>query len=97
MPFDIETIFYSIEGVSRWTIAYKDTLHREDLTAEPICIQFDRNSYKLEPQQLMELGALFLALAGTVGIDYEAADELLDGYRLKGKEAAAKLAAALEE
>ena len=39
----------------------------------------------IEPQQLMELGALFLAIAGK-DVDFDSADALLEGYNLKGKE-----------
>jgi hypothetical protein len=59
------------------------------LIAKPIAV-------RIEPQQLAELGALFLALAGT-DVDYSGADALLEGFNLKGKEAAQKLASELEE
>ena len=52
---------------------------------------------EIEAQQLMELGALFIAIAGVEGIDFSSADSLLEGFDLKGKEAAKKLFEVMEE
>lgn len=54
-------------------------------------------SMTIEPQQLSEIGALLLALAGVKDIDFSGADSLLEGFDLKGKEAATELADALEK
>ena len=51
--------------------------------------------FKVGPQQLMELGALFLALGGT-NVDFDSASELLDGFNLKGLDAAEQLVEALK-
>jgi len=63
---------------------------------EPVILQLGGPAVVIDSQQLAELGALFLALAGT-NVDYESADALLEGFELKGKEAAIRLSQALEE
>ena len=104
-----ETVFYTIVGKpdGRIYLTYKDRWSPvggyDGIPAKPVELQMvhGNSCYTLpvmiQPQQLMELGALFLALAGTVGIDFDSADALLEGYGLKGKEAATMLAKALEE
>jgi hypothetical protein len=52
---------------------------------------------EIDAQQLMEFGALCIAIAGVEGIDFSSADSLLEGFDLKGKEAAKQLYEAMEE
>lgn len=65
--------------------------------ATPVTLKIGNETLVVSPQQMMELGALCLALAGVAGIDYESADALLEGFCLKGKQAAKNLAKALSE
>ncbi len=83
---------------SRIYIDYEDIGGHDGIPAKPVTVLFGngRKHITIGAQQLAELGALFLALAGSE-VDFSGADALLEGYGLKGKAAATKLAEALEE
>jgi len=97
----IYTVSESVEGLSpietRINIEYEDIGGYDGVAASPVEIRIGAESFTVEPQQLMELGALFIALSGVTGIDFESAESLLEGFALKGKEASKKLACAIEE
>ena len=50
---------------------------------------------QIDSQQLMEIAALFLAIAGDK-VDFSSADDVLDGLQLKGRKQAKELYEALE-
>ena len=81
---------------TRLYVTYDDVGGYEGIPATNAIIQLGGEPVEIEPQQLTELAALFLAISGTQ-VDYSGADALLEGFSLKGKEAATKLAKALEE
>lgn len=85
----------SVEAILQFE--YDDIGGYDGIPAAPVTIKLFGRSISVSRQQMAELGALFLALAGTEGIDYSSADELLDGYAIQGKEAATQLAEALSE
>lgn len=78
-------------------ISYDDIGGYEKIPALPVVVSIGTLQFEVHPQQLMELGTLFIALAGVEGIDFDSADALLEGFSLKGKEAVIRLSAALEE
>ncbi len=74
----------------------------EGVKASPVTLTMIQNTIKkfnvtITPQQLMELGTLFIALAGTVNIDFNMAENILSLYDLKGKEAFQKLSQVIKE
>ena len=94
---DFFTIVSPNGDETRLNFAYDDVGGHEGVSATNVMIQLgDGKPVEIEPQQLTELAALFLALAGNQN-DYQSADVLLEGFSLKGKEAAKKLYKALEE
>lgn len=87
------------ERQTRIHITHDDVGGYDGVLAKPVTIKVGDKGEPIEidAQQLMELGALFIAIAGVEGIDFSSADSLLDGFDLKGKEAAKKLFEAMEE
>ena len=97
-----QTIHYTVldletKAENRLVFQYDDIGGYGGVPAKPVAIVVAGKEIVIEPQQLAELGALFLALAGVEGVDFSGADALLEGFEMRGKEAAEKLAAALEE
>jgi hypothetical protein len=103
----MDSLFFTITQPSdghevKLNVEYDDIGGHDGVEAGPVKITLssDRDDYdfsvEVSPQQLTEIAALFLALAGTT-VDYSGADALLEGYGLKGKQAAKKLASELEE
>ena len=80
---------------TRLYVTYDDIGGHDVIPATNVIIQLgDGKPVEIEPQQLTELAALFLAVSGSQ-VDYSGADSLLEGFSLKGKLAATKLAEAL--
>lgn len=77
-------------------IEYDDIGGHDGVEAKPVTITLGGVETKIDAQQLAELGALFIALAGTE-VDYSGADAVLEGFDLKGKSAAKMLYKALYE
>ena len=84
-------------GETQIHLDYENIGGHDDIPAEPVKLRIGDESVTIDRQQLTELAALLLALAGTVAVDYSGADSLLEGFGLKGKQAAQNLANALEE
>lgn len=110
MENDFFTVIDEETGVNQGRInfSYEDIGGNEGISAKPVAIQIESHSsngkqiikgpiMNIGRQQLAELGALLLALAGTEDVDFSGAEALLDGFSLKGKAAATALANALEE
>ena len=96
---DFFTVVDTESGLrTKITFIYDDDIGGHDgIPSSPVKFEIGEEMLRISPQQLTELAALFLALAGNTDIDYSSADALLDGFSLKGKSAAKKLAKALEE
>lgn len=84
---------------TRIYITHDDVGGYDGVLAKPVTIKVGEKGVPLEieAQQLMEFGALCIAIAGIEGIDFSAADSLLEGFDIKGKEAARKLFEAMEK
>ena len=91
----MEHIKYALSS-TELDIRYKDIGGYDGITASAVILEIFNNKISVQAQQLAELGALFLALAGKEGIDFASCDELLDGFCLKGKVVAQALADELE-
>jgi len=96
MMDDLTSMFYTVseheEGETTIEIQYDEDRGQDGLTGSAVDIFIGKESLTIKPQQLMELGALFIALAGVNGIDFKGAEHMLFGYDLKGKKAAQSVA-----
>jgi len=78
-------------------VEYDDVGGYDGIKANDVLLKIGSKKINVSPQQMMELGTLFIALAGVEGIDFEAANELLEGFSLKGSEVSKNLYNAMLE
>jgi hypothetical protein len=92
----MEKISYTIiaEGTTPASETALFLKYNDRKPAHTVELELGNTKLTVSVQQLMELGALFLAVAGP-HVDFDSADELLEGFRLKGKAVVEKLAETL--
>ena len=78
-------------------VEYDDVGGYDGIKANDVLLEIGSKKINVSPQQMMELGTLFIALAGVEGIDFEAANELLEDFSLKGSDVCKNLYNAMLE